>query len=319
MPVVGVGHSCGALLHMLITSLFPDTPRAANALISYNNRGIGEAVPLFDEVFAPLFGDGERNGSELIKSLIGVGRAKAAGRVPDDASLLRLARAVPSPFPRGLADAVLTPAAVGLPGPVREALSGLAGPVHSALRSAGLATVLDEALDVADQVPKLIDEVEGGARDFVPTPDAMSAAARRAYRCRRTLLVQFENDSLDDSEVLEGYLREAESVMKTKRPMITIQLERRVLGGNHLTPLLGPSGGEGWGEALEGALGGVLGAVDGVAPTGSEGGDDDDGPSSRSVPGDEGANARLVRERLGYQQVERVVEELATWLDEGSL
>ena len=50
VPVVGVGHSCGALLHMLITSLFPDTPRAANALISYNNRPVKDAVPLFEEV-----------------------------------------------------------------------------------------------------------------------------------------------------------------------------------------------------------------------------------------------------------------------------
>ena len=317
VPVVGVGHSCGALLHMLITSLFPDTPRAANALISYNNRGVGEAVPFFDELFVPLFGDESRNGSELIKSLIEVGRSKASGRVPGDESLLRLARAVPTPLPE-LTDAILTPAIVSLPGPVRDALAGVAEPAYSALRSAGLANVLDETLDIADQVPKLIDEVEGGARDFTPTPDAMSSAARRAYRCRRTLLVQFENDSLDDSEILEGYLREAESVMKTKRPMITIQLERKVLEGNHLTPLLGPSGGEGWGEALEGTLGSVLGAVDGIAPKGS-GGDEDDGQSSEPVPGDEDPNARLVRERLGYQQVERVVEELATWLDEGSL
>ena len=55
VPVVGVGHSCGSVLHMLITSLFPDTPRAANALISYNNKNVKDAVPLFDEVFAPLF------------------------------------------------------------------------------------------------------------------------------------------------------------------------------------------------------------------------------------------------------------------------
>ncbi len=40
VPVVGVGHSCGALLQLLITTLFPDTPRAANALISYNNKGV---------------------------------------------------------------------------------------------------------------------------------------------------------------------------------------------------------------------------------------------------------------------------------------
>ena len=81
LPVVGVGHSCGALLHMLITSLFPDTPRAANALISYNNRGVAEAVPLFEEVVVPLFSDKDRNGSELMKSLIRVAREKYNGEI----------------------------------------------------------------------------------------------------------------------------------------------------------------------------------------------------------------------------------------------
>ena len=49
VPVVGVGHSCGALLQLLITSLFPDTPRAANALLSFNNKPVKEAVPFFEE------------------------------------------------------------------------------------------------------------------------------------------------------------------------------------------------------------------------------------------------------------------------------
>lgn len=55
LPVVGIGHSCGALLQLLITSLFPDTPRAANALLSFNNKPVTEAVPFFEEVFAPFF------------------------------------------------------------------------------------------------------------------------------------------------------------------------------------------------------------------------------------------------------------------------
>ena len=38
LPVIGIGHSCGALLQTLITSLFPEAPRAVNVLISYNNR-----------------------------------------------------------------------------------------------------------------------------------------------------------------------------------------------------------------------------------------------------------------------------------------
>jgi hypothetical protein len=47
VPVVGVGHSCGALLQLLITSLFPDTPRAANALISFNNLPVKEGKIIY--------------------------------------------------------------------------------------------------------------------------------------------------------------------------------------------------------------------------------------------------------------------------------
>lgn len=65
---------------MLITSLFPDTPRAANALISYNNRGVSEAVPLFEELIVPLFSDKDRNGSDLMKAMIGVAREKYNGK-----------------------------------------------------------------------------------------------------------------------------------------------------------------------------------------------------------------------------------------------
>jgi acetyl esterase/lipase len=64
IPVVGIGHSCGALLQLLINCLFPDTPRAANALISFNNKPVTEAVPFFEEIFAPLFTTiGGKNGT----------------------------------------------------------------------------------------------------------------------------------------------------------------------------------------------------------------------------------------------------------------
>ncbi|KAL3793968.1 hypothetical protein HJC23_009451 [Cyclotella cryptica] len=305
VPVVGVGHSCGALLHMLITSLFPDTPRAANALISYNNRGVSEAVPLFEEVVVPLFSDRDRNGSELMKSLIKVAREKYNGKVPSDESLFQLLQSIPVPIPG--VESLLSPSLVSIPPPLRQTLTNfLAEPAFDALTNAGVTPLLLSSLDITQQIPKLIDEVEAGARDFVPTPDAMSCAARRAYRCRRTLLLQFDNDNLDDSEQLEGYLKEAESVMKMKRPMITIDLKRKLLDGNHLTPLLGPTGGEEWGIALETALGGILG---GGAST-------NDGKEKEEVPGDKG---NVVRERLGYEQLERVVEELVAWLDEGSL
>ena len=306
VPVVGVGHSCGSLLHVLITSLFPDTPRAANALLSYNNRGVGEAVPFFDELIVPLFSDKERNGSRFIKAGIEVAREKYNGRVPSDEALFNLVKELPSPIPGQsinsllgtLGDGLLSPALISIPKPLRESLTSmLTEPTFDALTNAGVTPLLLQSLDITQQIPKLIDEVEVGARDFVPTPDAMSSAARRAYRCRRTLLMQFENDNLDDSEQLESYLREAESVMKMKRPMITIDLQRKVLGGNHVTPLLGPLGGE------DDALREVLASLGGFMPGGGGNVEEDGGinASSNMIP------------------VENVVDELVAWLDEGSL
>lgn len=211
---------------------------------------------------------------------------------------MKLLQSLPKPIP-GM-ESLLSPSLLSIPTPLRETLTNvLSEPIYESLTNAGVTPLLLSSLDITQQIPKLIDEVEEGARDFVPTPDAMSSAARRAYRCRRTLLVQFDNDNLDDSEQLEGYLKEAESVMKMKRPMITIDLKRKVLNGNHLTPLLGPAGGEDWGTALEDTLGGILGG----------------GGSSDA----EGEKGNAVRERLGYEQLEKVIEELVAWLDDGSL
>jgi len=322
VPVVGVGHSCGSLLHVLITSLFPDTPRAANALLSYNNRGVGEAVPFFEELIVPLFSDRERNGSKLIKAAIEVAREKYNGRVPRDELLVNLIRELPSPVPGQSVNSLLGAIGMGgdddngngllssinslvsIPKPLRESLTNLlAEPTFDALTNAGVTPLLMQSLDITQQIPKLIDEVEDGARDFVPTPDAMSSAARRAYRCRRTLLMQFENDALDDSELLESYLKEAESVMKMKRPMITIDLQRKVLDGNHVTPLLGPLGGE------DDALRDVLGSLAGVIPGSTNAGEEDGGGGSTDAAT---ASNNII-------PVENVVDELVAWLDEGSL
>lgn len=56
LPVVGIGHSAGALLQTLITCLFPGAPRAGNVLMSFNNKAAKEAIPAFDELVVPLAG-----------------------------------------------------------------------------------------------------------------------------------------------------------------------------------------------------------------------------------------------------------------------
>jgi len=52
LPIFGVGHSMGALMHMIIGSRYA-LQREANVLISFNNKPATDAVPLFAPVVAP--------------------------------------------------------------------------------------------------------------------------------------------------------------------------------------------------------------------------------------------------------------------------
>ena len=125
-------------------------------------------------------------------------------------------------------------------------------------------------------------QVAQGARDFVPTPSATRAAARKAYRARRTLIVEFSDDPLDESDQIEELLKEAERLTRMRRPMIDIDVQRKVLEGGHATPLLAPP--------LEFA----------------ERAEDILGPETS-------------KERLIYQQASTTVDELIRWLEEGGL
>ena len=53
LPVFGVGHSMGALMHMIIGSRYALTDRTANVMISFNNKPATDAVPLFAPAVAP--------------------------------------------------------------------------------------------------------------------------------------------------------------------------------------------------------------------------------------------------------------------------
>lgn len=76
-----------------------------------------------------------------------------------------------------------------------------------------------------------------GELEFVPSPGDTKEVCRRMYRARSTLLLKFENDSIDESEEIEKVLREANTIMRMKRPMIEMDVELKCLGGTHLTPL----------------------------------------------------------------------------------
>mmetsp|Transcript_9811 Transcript_9811/g.9476 ORF Transcript_9811/g.9476 Transcript_9811/m.9476 type:complete len:455 (-) Transcript_9811:96-1460(-) len=289
VPVIGVGHSLGALLHLLVTCLFPDTPRAANVLISYNNKSVQESVPFLDEIFAPLFTaaaadptseEGKkdvilpnpfpRSGIDIIKLTLRLARTVAKGEVPSDAFLQEL---IESLTPNGLPKIPLSEV------PFREQLED--NGIQSFLKESGTATLLEQLFDIIDQVPPLMEDVAGGTRDFTPAEDSIRSSARRAYRARRTLLIQYDNDGLDESEDLEKLLNEAsETVMRMKRPMIQVDIQRKVLPGGHATPLLAP-------------------------------------PVDIANKAEDWLGEDTAKSKLSYSGADATVEEITRWLDEG--
>jgi hypothetical protein len=165
LPVIGLGHSCGALLQAIITSLFPDAPRALNILISFNNRPVTGAIPAFDEVMVPV--------SQTV-----MGESESANRFRNTLGSVR-----------GVAENIFESYATSRFAPrfvEKEIL-----PLYK------------QAVEILDQVPPLLDDIAKGTREFMPSPEDTKEACRRMYRARRTLLIKFDNDDLDESEDIE--------------------------------------------------------------------------------------------------------------------
>jgi len=244
IPVIGVGHSCGALLQLLISSLFPDTPRAANILLSYNNKPISEAVPLFEEVVSPLFTtiaggtsnsteDESYNGVRGLELLLEGAKITLEGELPSDDFLFQLNRVL-FPFSPIPLNSIIVPSLV------RSTLhKAFFSPTSTKLRETGLLPILQQTLLILDQIPSLISEVADGVLDFTPSSASIEMAAKRAYRARLTLLIQYDTDSFDETPKVESMLLEAEKIMRVKRPSKpNMVLERKTLAGIHATPCI---------------------------------------------------------------------------------
>jgi hypothetical protein len=220
LPVVGIGHSCGALLHLLITCLFPDTPRAANALLSFNNKPVTEAVPFFEEFFAPVFTsiaapsivDGKEgskaNGPSSNDSLIvGLKLAMAAtqGQLPSDELLQEAQRVfggvrpsillpgfplpipnipISSPFFPFMGDNNKSAPKIKIPTEIREAYSQWAAPSVTQLKEAGVLALIHETIISLEQIPKLVDEVSQGLNGV---SFAHSRMVRKPLACQQFL------------------------------------------------------------------------------------------------------------------------------------
>ena len=134
----------------------------------------------------------------------------------------------------------VVPRNVQIPSFIRKSAQQLVEPLIEAQMEAGVTPILNQSLDVLWQLPSLIEEVADGARDFNPPPDLIQAALDRSYRARRTLIIEYDDDPIDQSAEIERLLKDAESVMRNRRPMVDCDVRRTVLKGGHATPCIAP-------------------------------------------------------------------------------
>ena len=198
LPVMGVGHSCGALMHTLLPVLYPqECPRESNVLISWNNKPADAAIPQFESVVVPLVNTLLDDGSEAAQEV-----RRSISRTLQEADLLATQ----------VAESPLVPLAA----------------------EAELLPLTRQGLKVVEQIPELLESVKAGDREFFPTPVSCSRLLRSRYPVPRSLVISFDADSIDESDDVEGLLGQAPGLGNRAAQN---RLERRRLTGSHVTPL----------------------------------------------------------------------------------
>ncbi|KAD6453692.1 hypothetical protein R6Q59_027840 [Mikania micrantha] len=82
-----------------------------------------------------------------------------------------------------------------------------------------------------DQLPSVFNQVAQGISEFKPTPTENRDFCKKSYNVPKTLLVKFNVDAIDETDLLEETLRpRVEAIGGT--------LEKIVLSGNHITPCI---------------------------------------------------------------------------------
>lgn len=82
-----------------------------------------------------------------------------------------------------------------------------------------------------DQLPSVMNQVTQGISEFKPTPSENRDCFRNSYNVKHTLLVKFNFDAIDETDLLEETLRpRVDSIGGT--------LEKVLLTGTHITPCI---------------------------------------------------------------------------------
>jgi acetyl esterase/lipase len=205
IPVIGVGHSAGAVFHCIASSLFDDmTPKAGNVLISFNNKALREAIPLYANAVLPI-----ARQSVFVESLLPGSFREAIESIPGaiDAAI-EGSPVTPARFKTNFLPAIQDARAVveQLQPLVRE-LGGVPRP--------------NDALNAEEQASRVLEE-------FYPPPSDIASAISNMYDVNQTLIVKFSDDSLDESDNLLN-------LMRRRGDETTVSMMQ--LEGSHVTPI----------------------------------------------------------------------------------
>ncbi|CAN0287456.1 unnamed protein product, partial [Scytosiphon promiscuus] len=100
-----------------------------------------------------------------------------------------------------------------------------------------LVPLVRQVLQITDQLPALFQSIADGTREFTPTPDETRDVVSKMYRARRTIMIRFENDSIDESEGMKDVIQEGKTLLRMRRPLVDMELRYEIIKGNHVTPL----------------------------------------------------------------------------------
>uniref|UniRef100_A0A2N9ETZ6 DUF1350 domain-containing protein n=1 Tax=Fagus sylvatica TaxID=28930 RepID=A0A2N9ETZ6_FAGSY len=82
-----------------------------------------------------------------------------------------------------------------------------------------------------DQLPSVLNQVTEGISEFRPTPSENRDCFKSSYNVQHTLLVKFNSDTIDETDLLE-------ETLKPRVEFIGGTLEKVQLSGNHITPCI---------------------------------------------------------------------------------
>lgn len=178
-PVIGMGHSGGALLQMFLSSFFQeDAKKHGNVFLGINDRPLVDAIPAFQDLIVPLARRvmGTQGPSQTSKSF-----AFMRKYLETAVGMYSKSSWSPSFFNKDIVP------------------------------------LFQEGLAMVDQVPPLLKSIANGTVTFHPPSQQARDSFRLMYRTKHTLLVKLMNDTCDESIEFERILNEANTIMKMKQ------------------------------------------------------------------------------------------------------